>query len=71
MATVEELVQRVIDLEMLLARQERLADDLSSEIIRLNRLHEAASARMDAFERKMTEADAVRPLSEEPPPPHY
>lgn len=71
MADIEELERRIVDLEMLLARQERLSDDLSSEILRLNRLHEAATARLDAFERRMAEEAAVRPIAEEPPPPHY
>lgn len=70
MSTLDSLEKRIIELESLLARQERLLDDFNEEILRLNRLHERLLTRMEAQEARANEI-AIRTLSEEPPPPHY
>ncbi len=67
----EPLEARIIELESLLARQERLMDDLSGEILRLNRLVELLSRRLEAHEARHAVPDSIRPLTEEVPPPHY
>lgn len=71
METNEALERRVINLESIIAEQDRLLDALNEEILRLNRLHERLLVRLEAHEVKH-EADLnLRPLSDEPPPPHY
>lgn len=70
MPNLESLEARIIDLESLLARQERLLDDFNEEILRLNRLHEHLLLRIEAQESRANEM-SIRSLSEEPPPPHY
>lgn len=71
METNEALERRIINLESIIAEQDRLLDALNEEILRLNRLHERLLGRLEAHEAKH-EADLnLRPLSEEPPPPHY
>jgi uncharacterized coiled-coil protein SlyX len=70
MPTTEALEARIIELESLLARQERLLDELNEEILRLNRLHERLLLRIEAQEARANEV-AIRALSDEPPPPHY
>lgn len=69
--TDEETQERIINLEMLLAQQDRLLDDLSAEILRLNQRLERLSARFDAEAARRESSLFLRPLSEEPPPPHY
>ncbi len=61
------LEDRIIDLEMHLARQERLSDELSAEILRLNKLIDTLHLRIEAHEAR----DAIKSLAEETPPPHY
>lgn len=70
MTTLQTLEERIVQLESLLARQERLLDDLSDEILRLNRLHERLTRRVELQENRANEL-GIRTLSEEPPPPHY
>lgn len=71
METNEALERRIINLESIIAEQDRLLDALNEEILRLNRLHERLLVRLEAHEAKH-EADLnLRPLSDEPPPPHY
>ncbi len=71
MPTPEALERRIVELESLLTRQERLTDELSGEILRLNRLLERLTLRFEEHETRQTEAADIRSLSEEPPPPHY
>lgn len=70
MSNLNPLETRIIELESLLARQERLLDELNEEILRLNRLHDRLLLRIEAQEARANEV-AIRALSEEPPPPHY
>jgi uncharacterized coiled-coil protein SlyX len=70
MPTTEALEARIIELESLLARQERFLDELNDEILRLNRLHDRLLLRIEAQEARANEV-SIRSLAEEPPPPHY
>ncbi len=65
------LEARIINLETIVAQQDRLIDALNAEILRLNRLHEHLSARFEAAEARRESESFIRPLSEEVPPPHY
>jgi len=71
MPTSEELERRIVELESLLTRQERMCDDLSAEILRLNRLIERLTLRFEEHETRQAEAADIRLLADEPPPPHY
>lgn len=62
---------RIIELERLLTCHERTIEELSSEILRLNNLLERLERRLERHETQQDEALLLRPLSEEPPPPHY
>ena len=70
MAEVAELEARVVELESLLARQERLLDELNGEVLRLNRLHERLVVRFEEAEARREEMP-FRLIGGEPPPPHY
>jgi uncharacterized coiled-coil protein SlyX len=71
MSELEALNDRIVSLEMLLTRQERTIDELNGEILRLNRIVERLEQRFEAHEARQDNALNIRPLSEEPPPPHY
>lgn len=71
MNTSESHEDRLITLESLLTRQERVIDELSAEILRLNTLFERLEHRFESHEARQENALLLRPLSEEPPPPHY
>ena len=71
MTESERLNERLVDLESMLMRQERTIDDLNAEILRLNRLFERLEGRFEAHEARQDNELMLRPLSEEPPPPHY
>ncbi|MBQ9694561.1 MAG: SlyX family protein, partial [Kiritimatiellae bacterium] len=58
-------------LESMLMRQERMLDDLNAEVLRLNRLFERLEGRFEAHEARQENTLLLRPLSEDPPPPHY
>ena len=69
--TLEDLEKRVVELEELFARQERLMDDFNAELLRLNRENESLQRRILAHEARHDVSGLIRPLSEEVPPPHY
>lgn len=66
----EDLESRIIDLEMTLAHQDRLIDELSDEILKLNTRYERLLARFEDHEAQQ-ETQPFRSLQDEPPPPHY
>lgn len=62
--------ERLDNIEICLAQQERMLDDLSGEVARLSRLVEVLENHIE----RLTAAHAetlVKPQSEETPPPHY
>lgn len=71
MATSDALEDRIVTLEILLTRQERTIDELNAEILRLNRIVERLEQRLEAHEARQENALLLRPLADEPPPPHY
>jgi uncharacterized coiled-coil protein SlyX len=71
MTDIDSLNERIITLESLITRQERTIDELNGEILRLNRIVERLEQRFEAHEARQDNALNIRPLSEEPPPPHY
>lgn len=66
----EDMEQRLIAIEMALANQEKIIDDLNQVVIdqgkKIDRLVMQNQYLLDALER-----EAVKPQSEETPPPHY
>lgn len=68
--TTEDLEKHIIDLEMALAHQERLIDELSDEILKLNTRYDRLLARFEDHEAQQ-DAPSIRSLLDEPPPPHY
>ncbi len=64
------LEKRLVDIEVFLANQERILDDLNAEVLRLSRLLSLLDQKIEALKDRSAEA-LVKPLSEETPPPHY
>ncbi len=62
--------QRLTDIEVCLANQERVLDDLNAEVLRLSRLIGILEQKIDSLKAREAET-LVKPLSEETPPPHY
>ena len=62
--------ERLIDIEMCLAEQERILDDLNTEVLRLTKLVQELARQVENLKAGGTES-LVKPLSEETPPPHY
>ena len=65
-----DLESRLIEIETALANLERTVDDLNSVIIRQDREIEALK-KTNKYLSELVEAEVVKPLSEETPPPHY
>ena len=61
---------RLDTIEMYLAQQERMIDDLSSELLRLTKKVSKLEKQIDQIKAEKNET-FVKPLSEETPPPHY
>ena len=63
-----ELEERLVAIEMALANQEKITEDLNQVIIEQGRM-------IDRLVKQnlmtLAEQDTVKPLSEETPPPHY
>ena len=62
--------ERLDNIEICLAQQERMLDDLSGEVARLSRLLEVLEKHIE----RLTAAHAATPVkrqSQETPPPHY
>ncbi len=70
METLTDLQARVIDLEMIIANQDRTLDDLNTEIIRQGRIIEMLTTHVTQIQNRLTES-AIRAQAEETPPPHY
>ena len=62
--------QRLTDIEICLAEQERMLDDLNTEVLRLAKLVSVLEKQVERLKAERTET-LVKPLSEETPPPHY
>ena len=64
------LEQRLIDIEINLANQEKILDELNSVVIEQGKIIDRLSAQNKILLEALKE-DAVKPLSEETPPPQY
>ncbi len=67
---MQEIEERLTNLEMCVADQERTIDELNAELIRLNRVAEQVTRQYKWLIEQLQE-NPVKPLSEETPPPHY
>lgn len=64
------LEQRLIDIEINLANQEKMLDELNGAVIEQGRIIDLLR-RQNKLLLEALKEDAVKPLSEETPPPHY
>lgn len=65
-----DIETRLMDLEVFASNQERVSDDLSAEVLRLNRRIFELERIIDRLKNEMNET-LVKPIGEETPPPHY
>lgn len=61
---------RLINIEMALANQEKMLDELNTVIIEQGRKIEYL-IKQNRYLLNLAEENGVKPLSEETPPPHY
>ena len=64
------LDQRLIDIEINLANQEKMLDELNGAVIEQGKIIDLLR-RQNKLLLEALKEDAVKPLSEETPPPHY
>ena len=62
--------KRLTDIEICLAEQGRILDDLNTEVLRLSKLVRELEIKFDHLKAAQEET-LVKPLAEETPPPHY
>jgi len=62
--------ERLNNIEMCLAEQERILDDLNTEVLRLTKIVAVLEKQIEQLKAEREE-NLVKPLSEETPPPHY
>ena len=62
--------ERLNNIEMCLAEQERILDDLNTEVLRLTKIVANLEKQVEQLKAEREES-LVKPLSEETPPPHY
>ena len=67
---MDDLNERLTNLEMYVANQEKMMDELNSELIRLSKLTDKLVAQNKVLMEALKESP-VKPLSEETHPPHY
>ncbi len=65
--TIEE---RLVDIELAITEQQRVLDDLNEVIIAQGRQIDLLK-KENKLLKQMIEREAVKPLDEETPPPHY
>ena len=65
-----DLESRLIEIESALANLEKTVDDLNEVIVRQDREIKALK-KSNKYLSDSIEAEVVKPLSEETPPPHY
>lgn len=62
--------QRLIDIEMTLANQERTLDELSAIVFEQGQKIDNL-LKLNKYLMDLVDKDTVKPLAEETPPPHY
>lgn len=70
MTAEKEIEERFVNIEMIIANQERVIDDLNQVIIEQGKMI-AALQKQNLYFLTQLDQDAIKPLSEETPPPHY
>lgn len=66
----DELKERLMMIEMAIANQERVVEDLNQMVIEQGKIISALQKQNRFLLNRMGE-ESVKPLSEETPPPHY
>ena len=61
---------RLTNIEISLSEQERMLDDLNTEVLRLAKIVTTLEKQIEQLKAEREET-LVKPLSEETPPPHY
>ena len=67
---MDELSERLTNLEMFVKKKKKMMDELNGELIRLSKLTDNLLAQNKVLMEALKESP-VKPLSEETPPPHY
>lgn len=67
---MENLLNRITDLEIFVANQEKTIEEMNTEIVRLAKLTDHLLTQNKILLEALKESP-VKPLSEETPPPHY
>lgn len=67
---LEEVNQRLIDVEIEIAHMQKAVDELSEMVVKQGKIIEHLE-RQNLILQSALETDVVKPLSEETPPPHY
>ena len=62
--------KRLTEIEIYLAEQERILEDLNTEVLRLSKQVAFLEKQVEQLKAEKEET-LVKPLSEETPPPHY
>jgi len=62
--------KRLTEIEIYLAEQERILEDLNTEVLRLSKQVAFLEKQIEQLKAEKEET-LVKPLSEETPPPHY
>ena len=65
-----EIRTQLIEIEMMLAHQQKAIDELSEMVIKHGKVIDHLQKQTDMLQTAL-EGDIVKPLSEETPPPHY
>ena len=65
-----EIEERLINIEITLANQERIIEDLNQVIITQGKMLDILQKQNQLLLERLENGD-VKPLSEETPPPHY
>ena len=65
-----DLEERLIEIETALANLEKTVDELNEVIVRQDKEIETLK-KSHKYIAELVEAEVVKPLSEETPPPHY
>ena len=67
---MDNLEERLIEIETALANQERIVEDLNSVVIAQGKIIDRL-VKQNQYLMSVVNQDTVKPLSEETPPPHY
>ena len=67
---MDNLEERLIEIETALANQERIVEDLNSVVIAQGKIIDRL-IKQNQYLMSVVDQDSVKPWSEETPPPHY